>query len=126
MSIELDGHCSGVRIGRCAGFERGWVSIEGAGGVSGMVGHVGTRMVVGRSVLRLVDTGRARWEAAVAVRIRRPLMVRSGWAVRLVARSVKPVMIFNYITVTATQERWIFPLQIRRVLIKYITAAYSG
>ena len=41
-------------------------------------------------------------------------------------RSVKPVMIFNYITVTATQERWIFPLQIRRVLIKYIIAAYSG
>jgi hypothetical protein len=40
--------------------------------------------------------------------------------------SVKPVMIFNYITVTATQERWIFPLQIRRVLIKYIIAAYSG
>ena len=39
---------------------------------------------------------------------------------------VKPVMIFNYITVTATQERWIFPLQIRRVLIKYIIAAYSG
>ena len=47
------------------------------------------------------------------------LSVRTWW-------SIDPDMIINYITVTATQERWIFPLQIRRVLIKYTLAAYSG